>query len=137
MTKPRSKAVNRMHDDAQMLRCGRAEMLRAGRRSLGAANGGLSHRDPRSLSVHPCSNVHRCQLLEEQFRRIRNVHLRDPRLVLARPALERVPLEVPGRNRQRILLPLIRLGQQADLRDGAHQPADITNVHSEGVRHFE
>jgi hypothetical protein len=32
---------------------------------------------------------------------------------------------------------LIRLGQQADLRDGAHQPADITNVHSEGVRHFE
>lgn len=55
----------------------------------------LSDGDPRSLSVHPSRNVHRCQLLEEQLGCIRNVHLRDPRLVLARPAFKRILLEVP------------------------------------------
>ena len=64
-------------------------------RTHGAAKATLSNRDPRASGVHACSNVHRCQFLKEQLRRVRNVHLRNPGLVLARPALERVPLQVP------------------------------------------
>lgn len=59
------------------------------------ATSSLSDGDARSLSVHPSRNVHRSQLLEEQLGCIRNVHLRDPRLVLARPAFKRILLEIP------------------------------------------
>ena len=61
-----------------------------------AAGSLSSNRDPRTFGVHSCCNVHGRQFLKEQFRRVRNVHLRNPRLVLARPALERIPLQVSG-----------------------------------------
>lgn len=58
----------------------------------------LSHRDAGSLRVHPGRDVHRSQLLEEQLGRIGNMHLRDPRLVLARSALERILFQIPARH---------------------------------------
>lgn len=62
----------------------------------------LSNRDARSLGVHACCNVHRCQFLKEELRRIGNMHLRNSRLVLAGPALECVSLQVPSKTSQRI-----------------------------------
>ena len=38
--------------------------------------------------LHPGSNVHRRELLEQQLRRIGHVHGRDPGLILTRPAFE-------------------------------------------------
>ena len=49
---------------------------------------------PRALRVQPGGNVHRGQLLEEQLGRVRDVDLRDLGLVLARPALEGILLQV-------------------------------------------
>lgn len=54
----------------------------------------LPDRHARSVSEHARSNVHGCQLLEEQLGSIRDVHLSDLCLVLARPALERLLGEV-------------------------------------------
>jgi hypothetical protein len=48
----------------------------------------LSYGNARTLREHSCGNVHRRELLEEQLSSIRNVDLRDLRLVLARPAFE-------------------------------------------------
>ena len=58
----------------------------------------LSNRDTRSFRKHPGRNVHRHELLEEQLGRIGNMHLRDPRLVLAGSALERILLQIPDVN---------------------------------------
>ena len=58
----------------------------------------LSDCDARSLRVHPGSDVHGGQLLEEQLGRVRDVHLRNLGFVLARPAFERGLLEVPVAN---------------------------------------
>lgn len=44
----------------------------------------------RSLGEHSGSNIHRCQLLEEQLGSIRNMDLWDLRLILAGSALERL-----------------------------------------------
>ena len=55
----------------------------------------LSDADTRPLRVHPCCNIHRGQLLEEQLGRIRYVDLGNLGLVLARPTLEGVLFEVP------------------------------------------
>ena len=46
---------------------------------------------------HPSGDVHRRKLLEQELGCIGDVHLRDPRLVLARTTLERVLLEVSAR----------------------------------------
>ena len=43
---------------------------------------------------HSCSNIHRRQLLKEQLRGVRKMDLRDLSLVVARPALKLVLLEV-------------------------------------------
>ena len=53
----------------------------------------LPHTNPTPLREHPRRNVHASQLLKQQLRRIRNVHLRDARLVTTRPAFELVLLE--------------------------------------------
>ena len=63
--------------------------------NLPSRSSSLSDGNTRPLSVHPGRNIHRSQLLEEQLGCIRNVHLRDPRLVLARPTFERILLEIP------------------------------------------
>jgi len=69
-----------------------------------------------SLSVQPGGNVHAPQLLEQQFRRIRQINLTDLVLVVAVLALERVLLEF-GNDR--------------------HQPTDIADMHSERIRDVE
>jgi hypothetical protein len=55
----------------------------------------LSDADPRSLRIHPSSNIHRSQLLKEKLGRVRDVHLRDLRPILTRPTFKRVFLQVP------------------------------------------
>lgn len=54
----------------------------------------LSNRNAGPISEHARGNVHGCQLLEEQLSSVGNEHLRNPGLVLARPALEALPAEV-------------------------------------------
>lgn len=48
----------------------------------------LPNRHPRAVGKHASSNIHSCQFLEEKFRCIRDMHLRDPVLVITQPALE-------------------------------------------------
>jgi hypothetical protein len=50
---------------------------------------------PRPVGEHSRGDVHRRQLLEEQLRRVRNVHLRDLCLVPAGPTLERLRVQFP------------------------------------------
>lgn len=57
----------------------------------------LPDRDARPIREHPGGDVHGLELLEEELRGVRDVHLRDLRLVLARPALERLLGEVSAR----------------------------------------
>jgi len=59
----------------------------------------LPHRDTTPLGVHPRRDIHARQLLKQQLRRIRDVHLRNLRLVLARAALELVFLEAPAKKK--------------------------------------
>lgn len=46
------------------------------------------HRHTRTVGEHTSRNVHRAQLLEQKLGRIRNMHLRDPVLVIAQSTLE-------------------------------------------------
>ncbi len=55
----------------------------------------LANGDPRSIGKHPCCDIHRSQLLEEQLRSIGDVDLRDLRLVFTRTALKGLLREVP------------------------------------------
>lgn len=48
-----------------------------------------------TVSEHARGNVHRLQLLEQEFCRIRNVNLRNLGLVLAGPAFKRLLGKVP------------------------------------------
>lgn len=49
----------------------------------------------RPVGEHSRGDVHRRQLLEEQLRRVWNVHLRDLCLVPAGPTLERLRVQFP------------------------------------------
>lgn len=48
----------------------------------------------RSIRVESWRNVHRRQFLEQQLGRVRDVYLRDLRLVIAQPAIECLLLEI-------------------------------------------
>ena len=56
----------------------------------------VPHGNPAPARKHPRRNVHAHQLLEEQLRRVRDVHLRNLGPVLARPALKLLPRQVPA-----------------------------------------
>jgi len=43
----------------------------------------VAHTESRPVREHACGNVHGEKLLEEQFGRVGNVNLRNPRLVVA------------------------------------------------------
>ena len=70
----------------------RAELQCDGRASTALSD--LSDSDSGSFRIHPCRNVHCCQLLEKQLGRIWHVDLRNLGLVLARPAFERILLQI-------------------------------------------
>lgn len=56
----------------------------------------LTDGNTRPVREHPRGDVHGLQLLEEELRGVRDVHLRDLRLVLAGPALERLLGQIPA-----------------------------------------
>lgn len=59
----------------------------------------IPNTNPRPLAVHSRRNVHTRQFLEEQFRRVRQMYLRDFGLVSTWSALKQILLEVATRPR--------------------------------------
>ena len=96
----------------------------------------LSDCDARSSRKHPSRNVHRHKFLEKELGRVRDMDLRDLGFVLARSAFERILLQV-SMPRQPLEAPHTPLSSRFNLRNRGHQPTDVTNVNSEGIRHFE
>lgn len=56
----------------------------------------VSHAQARSSGKHASGDVHRHELLEEQLGGVRDLNLRDARLVVARPAFVGALLDLPG-----------------------------------------
>lgn len=76
----------------------------------------LANGDAGASGEHSGGDIHRCQLLEEQLRSVRDMDLRDLRFVFARTTLE---------------------GLDFDFGNRSHEPADVTDVDSESIRYFE
>lgn len=66
----------------------------------------LPHRNPRTVSEHTSGNVHRGQLLEQKLGCVRNMHLRNPVLIVTQSTFEQSFLQFSAKVSQNQTHPL-------------------------------